>query len=184
MGYFYFLSSMPLVLFDRKPPLSADFFLDSAKCSISHSDFNILSAAGLNPEKEYTGRNIFLREWTRRELSIRCYLAAARAAKAEFGYKAPSDIEPDSYAEIYSGFILDENNPRNAELLIDRGRWQFIDDYTKNDFFNLTSALAYYLKLLINIRNFEMIQERGEDGYNTILESYKIRFSSGIFSHA
>lgn len=184
MSYFYFLSSLPLLLFDRKPVVSIKYFLKAARSCLSDGDFKILPEARLDPVKECSKSNSFLREWTKREFSLRIYLAINRAVKSGFSYILPSVPEPDSEHQFYSSQIINENNPRIAEILIDKGRWQFIDDYTKNDFFDLNSTLAYYLKLQINTRNFNMNSERGEDGYNTILESYKIRFSSEIFSRA
>ena len=181
--YYYFLSSLPLLFIDRPASISREQFLSAAQSSLGPDDCMKISEADLEFAGEYSGSNSFLKKWFNRENSIKYYLAVRRKAAADFSYDIPAGIVPDSSFRLFCEKIINEKNPRQAEFMLDYERWQFIDDLANDEFFNINSALAYYLKLQINTRNTDMNGERGEDAYNTIIESYKMKFSSEIFSN-
>ena len=137
--------------------------------------------------------NDFVSDWVRHEQALRVVLAVIRQEKQKSGaQKTVSDIIEKSENPIIQeilgntrlpnlgvGYlfdwadsvrdILNQNNPQEAELALDRIRWDFLESWTANRYFAGEVILAYVLKLFICERWQRLDLKTGEQIIQTIL---------------
>jgi hypothetical protein len=75
----------------------------------------------------------------------------------------------DTYAAASKA--IDESSPLDGEILLDKARWQAIDDLAGNDYFHRNSIFAYLLKLLLIERRMSFNVEKGFDEYKSLYTS-------------
>ena len=135
----------------------------------------------------------FVSAWVQHEQALRVALAVVRQEKQKSGTgKTVSDVIEKSddpiIQEILSNTrlpnfgvayifdwadsvrdVLNQDNPQEAELALDRIRWDFLENWTANRHFAGEVVLAYALKLFICERWQRLDLEKGEQIIQTIL---------------
>ncbi|MCK5740072.1 DUF2764 family protein [bacterium] len=137
--------------------------------------------------------NDFVSAWVQHEQALRVALAVVRQEKQKSGaQKTVSDVIEKSEDQIIQeilnntrlpnfgvGYLFDwadsvrdvvnQNNPQEAELALDRIRWDFLENWTANRHFAGEVVLAYALKLFICERWQRLDLKTGEQIIQTIL---------------
>lgn len=129
--------------FGMKPPLSYADFLDSCASELTQSGMDILRETDYN--------NNFLKEWESFNRGLNNELVRTRAAK--------KGKDPNKYLREDSGmnpFIaplahwsVNQDSPMEAELYLDRVRWDKIEEIKTGHYFDIEYLLAYGLQLRI-----------------------------------
>ncbi|MBN1647418.1 MAG: DUF2764 family protein [Spirochaetales bacterium] len=135
-----------------------------------------MQAAVLKPVRTHEN-NRFLHAWSMREISIAVRLAVFRRQKVSF--IPPHEISlPDSDEgwQIVRRMTT-AAHPAEAELILDKSRWEYLEELEQGHFFELDNLLAYYLKLQILERRFSMTEEKGRKEYEIIIDRQKKQFS-------
>ncbi len=150
----YLLSSLPMLHFGQKAPLSFETFLEKCENSISEEDFNILSSLPHVMEDKELQKAAVVQEFFEFETSLRNELVKLRAARKH--------IDPNINIREVSFF--DSQIPHialnayksisilEAERILDLTRWQRLDDLGQGHFFDLDALVIYAFKLLILLR--------------------------------
>ena len=169
-SYYYLVAQLPCLIYEQKPPMSSKNFRDLVESHMKKKDIALFDSLSLDADiTEKTGCGFVdkYREW---ESTLRVNLALQRAIK----FKRDIPIGDQKYsmdATAAAAKAIDEPSPLDAEFLLDKARWQAIDDLTGNDIFNRNYLYAYYLKLLLIERREVFNAERGFSEYKSLYAS-------------
>ena len=167
------MAQLPYLYYEQMPPMSSENFKELAKPLINKTDFDLLSKISLVPLNKIVDCK-FINNWQNWDRTLRLDLAKQRAIKLK------RDIplnEPDFHLDTAAAAskAIDESSPLEGEILLDKARWNAIDDLAGSDYFHRNSVFAYYLKLLLIERRLSFNVEKGfteyKSMYASILES-------------
>ena len=166
------MAQLPHLVYEQKPPMSSKDFKDLAKPLLFKKDMILLEALSLEfKEFSKTGCR-FIDSWHEWESDLRIYIARQRMVKLK---KDNIDIpEPTAFhleASATATKASDEHSPLEAEIIIDKARWNAIEGFTGNDYFDRSNVFAYYLKLLILERRQAFDPEIGFAEYKSLYAS-------------
>lgn len=155
MSYYpYFLPSLPALQFGGKPPFSYERFLSLAEGLLSGDDQLLLADLPSVMAGTYTGQDPSVLRWISFDRSLRNELVKIRASRqhrdaAEF--LRPGGAEDLSIAQLAlrawrAPHVLE------TEKILDRARWEFLEDSVRGHFFDRDMLFAYGMHLLIALR--------------------------------
>jgi len=129
--------------FGMKPPFSYLDFLDSCASELNQEDMDIL--------REFDPCNVLLKEWENFNRSLRNELVRTRAAKKA---KDPNkylrgDNGIDPFIAPLAHWAVNQDSPLEAELYLDRARWDKIEEIKTGHYFDIEYLVAYGLQLKI-----------------------------------
>ncbi|MFH1577861.1 MAG: DUF2764 family protein [Candidatus Omnitrophota bacterium] len=152
--YYYLISSLPLLKFSDKPPITAGDFIAESQKWLSETEFALLSKVDINnpgPDEDDTQ---ILKTWKDFEYSIAQELSAYRSAK-----KKNLEYRLSKYL---SDIVEGDNNPLVVEKRLLFLKWDFLEEQEAGHFFDLDFLIIYYLKLQILQRQFSFNKEKGK----------------------
>lgn len=149
--YYYLVSSLPMLEFGAKPPLSYKDFIRCCQGQLASSDMNVIERTTILPYEDIEDPYPALREWKRFDTGLRNELARFRAGKRS---KDPAQYirGEDSSEAFVSGFAhwaVSQDSPIESELYLDRIRWERIEELQMGHYFDIDCLIAYALKLQI-----------------------------------
>jgi hypothetical protein len=137
---------------------------------LSKKDAQLLEFCRLgieNDEEPSITHSLFINNWIERERTLWLNLAQIRAGKLK--REPPADVPHDSAeaeAQARAAFVLE--NPLEAEILIDKGRWDAVESLAGTDYFGVNTIYAYLLKLLLIERRSSFKTEEGFAEYKAL----------------
>ncbi|MCM8819960.1 MAG: DUF2764 domain-containing protein [Candidatus Omnitrophica bacterium] len=151
--YPYLVSSLFPLNFEAQPPYSFEEFIDYCARFLSEEQLEILKNISLEINfKEQS--NSLLKKWQDFNIALKNALLEFRAQKLQ---KSPTEyIKETSYSyfelkkDVY--FAFKAIAPEEQEKILDKLRWQFLEEEEKKHIFVLESLIIYGLKLLILLR--------------------------------
>ena len=169
MAYYYLIAQLPNLVYEQKPLMSSQDFLDLAKSMVTNSDFALLNGLSLELRDKATGCK-FIDDWQEWERDLMLNLAKQRAIKLKRDLPA---TEPVYHMDIgaVTTKAMDEHSPLEGEILLDKARWHAIEDLAGNDYFHRNSVFAYYLKLLLIERRMSFNVDKGFSEYKSLYAS-------------
>jgi hypothetical protein len=189
-NYYYFAATLPALLpVGMTLPFTLEEFLQKARQHLNEDDFEVLASASLFiPENGQApipaSKSPLLTRYYRWERALRNELARLRAQRLQRPadkYQHPGEPDWDAQRSAQVAFAAD--NPLEAELLIEKERWTFIESLATNAFFDLNFLTAYALKLQILARRENFTRAQGETGYRTVyaamLQAVEHRIETG-----
>lgn len=160
---YYFLSSLPMLRFTDSAPLSWDSFLYQAKGNISEGDYALI--CGLSEGK--VGHNGFLKQWQKFNGDLNGAINAKR--RKNLGRSEGRSTESYSYEiEQLCKAAIQAKDPLEAELLLMKCRYEYLESKVGFDGFSQTALLAYALQLQILIRKDLFTVEAGNAEYKRL----------------
>lgn len=181
--YYYLLSSLPSLLFDSDITLDSASFLSYAKDWLGEEAYTLLESAKLVPLKDYEASYGLLKQWYSWECGLRNDLAKARAAKnhTDPELHVRKDSDGQTYFSESSAFelirqALANQNPKDAEFLLLKGRWDFLESLELGHYFDLDKVLIYYLKLQLAERKKTLDLANGKLRYKEQYEAINASF--------
>lgn len=135
--------------FQGKPPFSFEKFLNKCQDLIPQKDMELIS--GLHLTEMAQQKNETIKRLAGFEILLRNELVKLRAVRK----KVPPEkyLRPDGYAgaSVYHVAVAAQRNPSSleAERMLDRARWDFLDELSTDHYFDLDLLVIYGLKLLI-----------------------------------
>ena len=167
---YYLIAQLPFLIYEQKPLMSSENFKSLAEQHMSKNDYNLFKHLSFEfDDLEMTGCDFIdkYRDW---ELSLRQNLAVQRAIKSKLDipFKEPNFNMGAAAAALKA---IDEKSPLEAEFLLDKTRWNAIDDLAGNDNFNRNYLYAYYLKLLLIERREAFNDDKGFSEYKSLYAS-------------
>jgi len=181
-NYYYFVATLPSITYGEKPPLSSKDFTEQCINLLHPEDAALLKYCRYDPvmaveTTEPTGSD-FIDLLMMRERVLALNLAFVRAAKL----KRPSPEDPPHdipRAEARGKTAFEMDDPLEATIYIDQGRWGALDEMVGLDLFGVNNIFAYLLKLQLMERRELFETERGSAAYtqlyDNILNDYNSR---------
>jgi len=163
--YIYLISSLPMLNFSARAPISLEEFLIKCKNLIPEKEFEILR--GVCRQDSYflavQGRNS-LKQWAGFEIALRNELARARAVRKKidplkflrFPDSPQAEISHLAMAAYRSISILE------GEKILDQARWNFLEALSFGHYFDFDCLLIYGLKLKI-LQRWDKIQNADKE---------------------
>jgi len=150
--YVYLVSSLPTLHFGGPPPFSAQKFFQICQDLIAEEDLDILrQSADIGRDFVYAGKSEALKKWCAFNIALNNEMVKLRAQRRH--------VEPERFLRPESLFSADilhlanvaYRNPSllEAELMLDAGRWNFLEELVVGHYFDLELLLIYLQKLLI-----------------------------------
>lgn len=169
-SHYYFAATLPMIHFGEKPHMSLEGFLEDARRLLPAEDFGKIAIALSPASGASDGEDTFSR-WVRFNHGFRnemAYHRAAKLGKDPMGYARGSRDADAAVVEAIQQASKAEN-PLEAEKILDKVRWSFLDDLGQGHYFDFDFILVYALKLQL-LERYQIIGSgRGQE----ILEDLK-----------
>lgn len=195
-SYYYLASQLPVLAYGQTPPMSSAAFRDLAKSLLDGPDAALMDLVDLDPgEKKEGGFDAgpsyannapssgsdFIDRWREWERSLRLNLAHHRAQRLK--REGGASVEPPGYpgdaVSAVAKAVASAESPLDAELLLDRARWEAIECLEGTDYFDRNTVYAYLLKLLLLERRAAFQVQEGFAEYKSLYASILDRVQSG-----
>jgi hypothetical protein len=150
--YVYLISSLPMLQFGIRPAFSWDDFLERCQRLIPEKDAVLLkNLPGPGQYAGYSGEQETVRRWIEFDTALRNELVKLRVGRKRT--EAAKYLRAQDYCNLsvaQAAMSADRNpTPQEAELNLDRARWDFLEDLSFGHYFDLDSLIAYAYKLKI-----------------------------------
>jgi hypothetical protein len=169
-GYYYLVSSLPMLDLQSEPPMTIDEFRENCVSQLSAADLALLDAVTLVPgDTDKFPAGSAPEGWRQWEICFRNRIAAHRA-----GHKDITDYllpEGDWFSEIEPGIqeAFGLKNPLEREKFFDGMRWQKLDGLESGHHFDIDKLCLYKVKLMILEKWSQRQTEQGTEHLNTVL---------------
>jgi len=146
--FYYLVSQLPLLYFDKDTFVDIDFFLEEAEKWTNTTEYNKLVSADINETEVEDSDPEVLKEFKKYERKFRKDVAEFRKAQKE-GYEYKTSLFPNN--------VLKEGTPLEIEKNLIKLRWNFLEGREHEHDFDLGFLIIYYLKLqyLRRLESFE-----------------------------
>jgi hypothetical protein len=191
-AYYYLASQLPYLIFGQEPPMSAAAFKDLAAGFLDDEDKAQIDRCVLEPPSEPEPalppapgepkalKSDFIKGWLEWERTLRLNLARFRSQRLKReGAEAP-DYPADAAQAAKAASVMD--SPLEAEIFLDKARWDAIEQLKGLDDTGSNMVFAYLLKLILMERRSSFKTEEGFMEYKTLYAS--IRGDASIRSGA
>ena len=175
-AYYYLAAQLPYLIYGQPLPMSPAAFKDLAFGAMNSKEAALLDFCTLDPAPLPDGNyaepsrktpssliNRF-KEWER---VLRLNLARSRLQKLkrEGSIDAP-DYPMDAAAVAKTALAID--SPLEAEIFLDKARWDAIESFQGINSFSENAIYAYLLKLLLMERRMAFNTEEGFNEYKAL----------------
>jgi hypothetical protein len=178
-AYYYLASQLPYLIFGQEPPMSASAFRELARGFLddgdrAQMDLCVLAAPSeapplfppLSPGEPKAPRSEFVKGWLEWERALRLNLVRFRAQRLKReGPEAP-DYPADAARAAKAAAAME--SPLEAEIFLDKARWDAIERLKGLDETGSNMIFAYLLKLLLMERRSSFKTEEGFMEYKTL----------------
>ena len=172
--YYYAVSSLPFLDYNTPPLIKVDEFLDICKSNLVENDFLTVNSVSLQDLKSMNSSLSVINKWKSWEGTLRNEIAQLRAVS--LGVESDSffyDTETNSEAPGIARNAFKMDSPLLAEDLMDKARWQFLDEVEQGHYFDLEKLIVYSLRLQILERKSKFTTENGNEKFQKIYENIK-----------
>lgn len=160
--YYYFISQLPTLYFDREPLISIPVFLEEAAKWLNRHDYEILIKVDLNKTSTERGGSAVWRDYRSFENGFRTDLAQWRELR-----RSGQEFKPS----VFPLSLVKEGDPLEIEKKLLLFRWETIEEMEKDHHFDLAVLLLYYLKLQILHRLSLFHKEKGMEAFRNIVNA-------------
>jgi hypothetical protein len=181
--YYYLVASFPMLFFDSERPPDMESFLALCGEHLSSRDLRVVQAAqdlGLQAEKVTCPA---LDSWRAWERALRNELVKLRAKQRGIDPEPYLREAPDVIAvtEVARAALAQEA-PLGAEVLLERARWDYLDELETGHYFDLERVVIYYLRLQVLHRRALFQIETGTAAFQEIYRGITRPIREGVES--
>jgi len=146
----YLIASLPMLNFMQEPPFSFEDFLARCRGLIAEYEEGILEDIGQGAEEKHMAQPS-IKKWINFNIMLKNELVKLRAERKKIDPQRY--LRPDGYAgpSLYHICLAAVRNPspQEAEKLLDKARWDYLEDLSFGHYFDFDALLIYAYKLLI-----------------------------------
>ena len=181
-SYYYLAAQLPYLVYGQGVPMSSAAFKALARDRMDSADAAVLDYCTLDPAPPMAGEtgaayaepaspisSEFINRWKEWERTLRLNLARGRVQKLkrEGGSMTDAPEHPaDAAGAAKTALIMD--SPLEAELFLDKARWDAIDYFQGINAFTENAMYAYLLKLQLMERRTAFKTEEGFTEYKAL----------------
>ncbi|MGP1438886.1 MAG: DUF2764 family protein [Treponema sp.] len=172
--YYYLMAQLPTISFGSKPPFKYEEFEELAFRYINKKDKEILKTLSLEPNRDdKKTSSSFLNKWYDFERAVRLALRELRASKlkwenVDISYEEHNKVISSYYAQNIASQAFAMDDPLQAELFLDRKRFEFLNNIKTEDAFSSDALFSYAIMLLLIIREESFSKEIGIEEYKKL----------------
>lgn len=149
--YIYLISSLPMLNFALKPPISFKQFIQMCQGLIPEEDIETLKKTSSSGEYIFKNLPQTLKKWYAFDIALRNELVKVRSSRKHI--EPTKYLRCDGYAEpdIVHLAMNAVRNPSilDAERMLDQERWRVLDELSTGHYFDIDFLVVYAHKLLI-----------------------------------
>ncbi len=169
-AYYYFSTSLPSICFEDMPPMTIRKFMEDCQRLLWEKDYAHVYQLIIENGEGVQSNNNVINAWIKFEQEFRNEIARYRAEKAN---KDPQDhMRGGMGSTPYLVEIINEagkmTNLIEAEKLLDKTRWEYLDELVSGHYFDFEYVLIYGLKLRILERYTIINSSKGKELFNEI----------------
>lgn len=174
--YYYLVASLPMLTFGMKMPFSYTNFLEQCKEGLNFHDMALIKRVKIGPFEDTEDPSPILREWKRFDTTLRNELARCRASKKSKDVSTYIRGEGylDPFVSSFAHWACKCDSPLEAEISLDRFRWDRIEELGKWHYFDIGYLVTYSLKLQI-LERWERINKA--DGAEVLQRALRKEFA-------
>jgi len=169
----YFISSLPVLFFPGKTPVSFEEFILLSEKFIPIQEVEILKKISISGEYKIKNMPKVFKKWQDFDISLRNELVKIRSSRRHQNLsKYLRSQEETAFSPVSLVNIV--RNPALAEVEkgLDLERWHFLDELTFGHYFDLDFLIIYGLKLLL-LERWEIIEHADrEKTMQMVLEKF------------
>ncbi len=173
--YYYFIASLPLLEFEGKLLISAADFLNDSKRILVEKDFIVIQELLNNSISDSSLANDFVKKWSDFLHLLNNEMAAFRAER--WGKNPVDFVKGERKKDPYFISLLNQAaeaiNPLEAEKVLDKAKWLFLDEISFGHYFDFEGVIAYAIKLQILSRYAKYNSEEYKPLYSEYESSAK-----------
>lgn len=172
--YYYLMAQLPSIDFASEPPFEYEEFKELAGRFVSKRDAGVISSLSLEPMRNFENApSSFLQKWYDFERTLRLALRELRAGNlkwddVDISYEEHSKVTSSYYASSVASQAFAMEDPLQAELFLDKKRFEFLNNIKSSDYFSSDSLFAYAIMLLILIREKNFSKDVGVEEYKRL----------------
>ncbi len=179
-SYYYLIAQLPYLIYGQDAPISSGRFKDLCREQLGKKDLKLLELCSLDPAAGQAGyarpadpvSSKFINSWKGWERALRLHLAKFRAQNLKRDNAAPVDPPQDPLdTSSAAKTAMTMDSPLEAELYLDKARWNAIDALEGLEHFGLNTVFAYLLKLYLIERHSLFNAEGGFGEYKLLYNS-------------
>ena len=167
--YYYVIATLPLLQFDDKPPVTLEDLYYMCRGNIASEDLDLLQTVSLEPSEPFG--NEILKKWYAWETSLRNELVKIRSQKMGIEsekYQREGDVVPGSADTAREA--ANQDSPLAGEELLNKARWNFLEELEVGHYFDLYKLMVYALKLQLLLRRSRFTAEQGREKFEQIYQ--------------
>ncbi len=167
-SHYYFAASLPMIAWKGKLPMAVEDFLGTARRLLSEEDSALMHTLLEGSDSDVETDNDVACSWVQFDRNFRNETAWFRAQRL---HKDPAKSvqgtkENDPWLRRVVLEAAKMEDLLEAETLLDRTRWQFLEDLAAGHYYDLEFIICYGLKLEILQRHQEYKSQKGNDVFN------------------
>ena len=168
--YYYTVATLPMLFYDTPPGTSStESFIAFCSDWLSKKDFSRLKSSSLSIDKPVKKGNPIVLAWISWECTLRNELVKLRAPKkGEEAFRHMQECDARLGIEELAREAFVEESPLIAEDILNRGRWQFLEELETGHHFDIERLIVYFLKLQLLERKRQFDKQTGKERYNEI----------------
>jgi len=167
--YYYMVSSLPMLAYDTERFMSEEEFLDSCESTVSPQDYRLLKNTSLIPADTEEFSHPVLEKWNSWERSLRNDLVKIRAGrKGVDGDKYVASGAIETGLQNIARDACTAATPLEAEIILDKARWEYLENLEAGHYFDLGKLIIYYLQVQLLQRRSRLIKEKGLAAFDEI----------------
>jgi hypothetical protein len=195
-SYYFLTAQLPYLSYGQTMPISLSRFRELCRENLTPEDAALLDLCSLDPDPvkaelppeergaAYTELppetpSAFINRWREWERALRLHLARLRGQqlRRDAALADPPDMFVEAQAAAKAAFAMD--SPLEAELFLDKARWDAIEEIQGIAYFHRDNIFAYLLKLLLLERRASFKTEEGFMEYQSLYASIMESSDSG-----
>jgi len=171
--YYYTVSALPLLFYETEiQEDSVGLFIDFCSDWLTPADLRLLHQANYTTFRESSFDHPLLQKWQEWERGLRNALVELRASKkGEEPYRYSVDGEKVLGMDEISREAFTSESALAGEDLLNRARWDFLDELETGHHFDIEKLLVHYLKLQILERKGKFREEAGREKYSALFSA-------------
>jgi len=167
-NYYYLVASLPHLEFEKAPPIEKAVFWEECRKWLSPRDIKTLQSAEIFASEKDEGDVKVVSDWKTFDSKLRRLLSEERAGNKMI------DNSPISFA---LEDVLQDGTPLQKEIKYEKVRWDFLNEESKQHFFDINWLTVYFLKLQILDRLEMFNKDKGEKVFYNLCE---VNYEEGI----